>query len=45
MDRKKRKMEIPWAAGADAEALKARVAELEEKLAAAEAAAAAAKDE
>jgi molecular chaperone GrpE len=45
MDRKKRKMEIPWGDTADVEALKARLAELEEKLAAAEAAAAAANDE
>ncbi|MEE9456740.1 MAG: nucleotide exchange factor GrpE [bacterium] len=45
MDRKRRKMEIPWGDAADVEALKARLAELEEKQAAAEAAAAAANDE
>jgi molecular chaperone GrpE len=45
MDRKKKKMEISWEGTADAEAVRARVAELEEKLAAAEEAAAAAKDE
>ncbi len=45
MDRKRRKMVIPWGDAADVEALKARLAELEEKQAAAEAAAAAANDE
>jgi molecular chaperone GrpE len=45
MDRKKRKMEIPLVDASDVEALKARLAELEEKCAAAEAAAAAANDD
>ncbi len=45
MDKKKRKTEIPLEETVDAEVLRSRLVELEERLAAAEAAAAAAKDE